>query len=56
LLALVAILAWAVWQGRTGDVLWGGVVTFSQWEFHPLAVLFAVSGSLMISTIRIPKP
>ena len=24
--------------------------------FHPFSILFAVSGSLMISTIRIPKP
>ncbi|MGZ3613663.1 MAG: CDP-diacylglycerol--serine O-phosphatidyltransferase, partial [Thermodesulfobacteriota bacterium] len=27
------------------------------WMLHPLAVLYAISGSLMISsTIRIPKP
>ncbi|HMK77596.1 MAG TPA: CDP-diacylglycerol--serine O-phosphatidyltransferase, partial [Thermodesulfobacteriota bacterium] len=26
------------------------------WVFHPLTVLYAVSGIAMISTIRIPKP
>ncbi|HOZ25238.1 MAG TPA: CDP-diacylglycerol--serine O-phosphatidyltransferase, partial [Thermomonas sp.] len=27
------------------------------WELHPLVLVFALSGSLMISkTIRIPKP
>jgi CDP-diacylglycerol--serine O-phosphatidyltransferase len=26
------------------------------WQLHPLVLLFAVSGSLMISKIRIPKP
>jgi CDP-diacylglycerol--serine O-phosphatidyltransferase len=26
------------------------------WQLHPLVLMFAVSGSLMISTMRIPKP
>ena len=55
-LLLVVILAIAVWQGRLGDQLWGGVVMLGPWQLHPLVLLFAVSGSLMISTIRIPKP
>jgi len=55
-LALVVVLAIAAWQGSIGDSLWLGSVRFG-WEFHPLVLMFAVSGSLMISkTLRIPKP
>jgi len=53
---LVALLATAIWQGRIGDALWGGAVTLGPWQLHPLVLLFAASGSLMISTLRIPKP
>jgi CDP-diacylglycerol---serine O-phosphatidyltransferase len=53
---LVLVLAIAAWQDRLGDQLWGGAVMVGPWELHPLVLLFALSGSLMISTIRIPKP
>jgi CDP-diacylglycerol--serine O-phosphatidyltransferase len=53
---LTAVLAVAAWQERLGDRLWGGVLQLGPWELHPLALLFVVSGSLMISkTLRIPK-
>jgi CDP-diacylglycerol--serine O-phosphatidyltransferase len=52
---LVLVLAIAAWQDRLGDRLWGGSAMVGPWELHPLVLLFAVSGSLMISTIRIPK-
>jgi CDP-diacylglycerol---serine O-phosphatidyltransferase len=54
---LVAVLAWAAWQGRIeGANLYGGAWTLGPWVLHPLAILFAVSGTLMISkTLRIPK-
>jgi len=55
-LVLVALLALAIWQGRIGDALWGGVTTLGPWQLHPLVLLFLVSGSLMVSTLRIPKP
>jgi len=55
-LLLVLILAIAAWLGRVGDQLWGGVVMLGPWQLHPLVLLFAASGTLMISTIRIPKP
>ena len=55
-IVLVLLLAAAAWFDRLGDELWGGVVTFGIWQLHPLVLLFAVSGTLMISTIRIPKP
>jgi CDP-diacylglycerol---serine O-phosphatidyltransferase len=52
---LVGLLALAAWRGAVGDRLWFGEVTFAGLALHPLALLFAVSGSLMISRIRIPK-
>jgi CDP-diacylglycerol--serine O-phosphatidyltransferase len=55
-LALVIVLAVAAWQGAIGDALWFGRVDLG-WQLHPLVLLFALSGSLMISkTLRIPKP
>ncbi|AMO21700.1 CDP-alcohol phosphatidyltransferase family protein [Ramlibacter tataouinensis] len=53
---LTGLLALAAWQGHLGDALWGGSVELGPWELHPLALLYALSGSLMISkTLRIPK-
>jgi CDP-diacylglycerol--serine O-phosphatidyltransferase len=54
---LVIILGIAQYSGHTGDGLWGGVVRIGPAELHPLALMFAASGSAMISaTLRIPKP
>ena len=53
---LSGVFALAAWQGRVGAELWGGVWTLGPWQLHPLALLFVLSGSLMISkTLRIPK-
>jgi CDP-diacylglycerol---serine O-phosphatidyltransferase len=53
---LTAILAFAAWQGRLGDQLYGGAHSLGPWEFHPLVLAFVLSGSLMISkTLHIPK-
>ena len=53
---LTGVLAFAAWQGRIGDALYGGAVTLGPWQLHPLVLLFVLSGSLMISkTLRIPK-
>jgi CDP-diacylglycerol--serine O-phosphatidyltransferase len=54
-LLLVAVLAWAAWAGALGDAMWFGVVSFRMLELHPLVLMFAISGSFMISRIRIPK-
>lgn len=54
-LALVAVLAVAAVQGALGEQLWGGVIDVAGFKLHPLVLLFAISGSLMISRIRIPK-
>jgi CDP-diacylglycerol---serine O-phosphatidyltransferase len=53
---LTALLAFAAWQHRLGDALYGGAFAIGPWQLHPLALLFVLSGSLMISsTLRIPK-
>ena len=53
---IVGVLAWFAWDGQLGDVLWGGAFAIGPWVLHPLALLYAVSGSLMISkTLHIPK-
>jgi CDP-diacylglycerol--serine O-phosphatidyltransferase len=53
---LTGILALAAWAGRLGENLYGGVWTIGPWQLHPLALLFILSGTLMISkTLRIPK-
>ncbi len=55
-IVLVAVLAWAAWQGRVGDTVLGGAWTLGPATLHPLALLFVLSGTLMISkTLRIPK-
>jgi CDP-diacylglycerol--serine O-phosphatidyltransferase len=53
---LTGILAACAWQGAIGDSIWGGVHDLGPWDFHPLSLLFLLSGSLMISkTLHIPK-
>jgi CDP-diacylglycerol--serine O-phosphatidyltransferase len=53
---IVGVLAWCAWNGRLVDDLWGGAWEIGPWILHPLALMYAVSGSLMISkTIHIPK-
>jgi len=53
---ITGVLAWAAWSSRLGDALYWGVVTIGPADLHPLALIFVVSGTLMISkTLRIPK-
>jgi CDP-diacylglycerol--serine O-phosphatidyltransferase len=53
---LVAVVALSAWLGRLDDALPLGVVHVGPGALHPLVLLWAVSGSLMISkTLRIPK-
>jgi len=54
-LLLVMIMCWAASQGALGESLWFGKVLFAGFTLHPLVLIFAVSGSLMVSRIRIPK-
>ena len=54
---LVIILGIAQYTGNVDDSLWFGVTRIGPAELHPLALMFAASGSAMISaTLRIPKP
>ena len=54
---LLVMLMAAVFQaGLTGPAFPGGHAEIFGRGFHPFSLLFALSGSLMISTIRIPKP
>jgi len=55
-IVLVAMMSLAAAQGALGPDLWGGAVQIAGFTLHPLALVFAASGSLMISRIRIPKP
>jgi len=53
---LTAVLAFAAWQGRLGDEILLGAWQLGPWILHPLSLLFALSGTLMISkTLHIPK-
>ena len=54
---LVLLLVALTKMGRVGTALPGGVWGLGPYDLHPLALLFALSGSLMISkTLHIPKP
>jgi CDP-diacylglycerol---serine O-phosphatidyltransferase len=56
-LLLVAVLAVAWWRGDVGDALWLGKYRLGRGYFHPLVLLYALSGSAMVSaSLRIPKP
>jgi CDP-diacylglycerol--serine O-phosphatidyltransferase len=55
-IVLAGVLVLSAWTGRLGEHLFGGVWTVGPWQLHPLALLFVLSGTLMISkTLRIPK-
>jgi CDP-diacylglycerol---serine O-phosphatidyltransferase len=54
-IVLVLVLALAAESGAIRDNLWFGEVVLAGFKLHPLVLLFALSGSLMISRIRIPK-
>ena len=53
---LTAVLAILAWRGRIGADIAGGTWTIGPLDLHPLVLMFALSGTLMISkTLRIPK-
>jgi CDP-diacylglycerol--serine O-phosphatidyltransferase len=56
-IVLVAVLGVAFYFDRVDNDMWFGVMRFAGATLHPLALMYAVSGSAMISaTLRIPKP
>ncbi len=53
---LVAVVAASAWLARVGDTLPFGAVQVGPGQLHPLTLLWALSGSLMISkTLHVPK-
>lgn len=52
---LVMVMAFAAWSDAVRQNLWLGHVKLFGFTLHPLVLMFAVSGSLMISRFRIPK-
>ena len=55
-LILVAVVTVCAWVGRVGEALPLSGVDLGPARLHPLTLLWALSGSLMISkTLRIPK-
>jgi CDP-diacylglycerol---serine O-phosphatidyltransferase len=54
-LVLVLVLAVAIWRGAMGEQMWFGAIAIGKFHLHPLVLMFAVSGSLMISRYRVPK-
>ena len=56
-IVLVLILGIAQYLGRVDDQIWFGMIKIGPAELRPLSLMFAASGSAMISaTLRIPKP
>jgi CDP-diacylglycerol--serine O-phosphatidyltransferase len=53
--ALVCMIGIAASVGAIQENLWFGAVKIADFTLHPLALLFGLSGSLMISRIPIPK-
>ncbi len=54
-LLLVMLMFVAAMQGALHESLWFGQVALAGFMLHPLVLVFALSGSLMVSRIRIPK-
>lgn len=53
--ALVCVLTVATYVGAIQENLWFGTRQLAGFTLHPLALMFALSGSLMISRIHVPK-
>ena len=52
---LVMLMLVAATQGALGEALWFGEVVIAGFTLHPMVLVYAVSGSLMVSRIRFPK-
>ena len=54
---IVLVLAVAFWLDRVDEHLWFGAWRIGFATLHPLALIYGVSGSAMVSaTLKIPKP
>jgi CDP-diacylglycerol--serine O-phosphatidyltransferase len=52
---VVCVLTLAAFLGDIGEQLWFGEISVAARVFHPLTLIFGLSGSLMISRFHIPK-
>ncbi|GAB1488386.1 CDP-alcohol phosphatidyltransferase family protein [Opitutaceae bacterium] len=52
---IVVLLGVLFFLGRLGPSLWLGQWSIAGWKLHPLTLIYALSGSAMISTWRVPK-
>jgi CDP-diacylglycerol---serine O-phosphatidyltransferase len=52
---IVGLLAVLHFQGLLGRNIWLGAWSLGDLVLHPLTIVYALSGSAMISTIRVPK-
>jgi CDP-diacylglycerol--serine O-phosphatidyltransferase len=52
---VVCVLTVAALLGDIGEQLWLGEISVAAHVFHPLTLIFGLSGSLMISRFHIPK-
>jgi CDP-diacylglycerol---serine O-phosphatidyltransferase len=52
---VACILTAAASTGAVGDNLWFGKILLAGYALHPFSLIFALSGTLMISRIHIPK-
>jgi CDP-diacylglycerol---serine O-phosphatidyltransferase len=54
---IVGLLGVAFYENAINQAVWLGVYRISSATFHPLTLVYALSGSAMISaTLRVPKP
>lgn len=54
-LVLVLVMFVAATQGALREALWFGKLSIAGFSVHPLVLMFALSGSLMVSRIPFPK-
>jgi CDP-diacylglycerol--serine O-phosphatidyltransferase len=54
---IVGLLGAAFYKNAINEALWLGIYRLGPATFHPLTLIYALSGSAMISaTLRVPKP
>ena len=53
---IVALLGVAFKIDRIDDLLWFGALQLGPAVLHPLSLIYGLSGSAMVSTLRVPKP
>lgn len=52
---IVLLLAGLHFAGKLEGEVWLGEWSLAGWVLHPLTIIYALSGSAMISTMRVPK-